>query len=103
MRSIQRAIDESNPRGRSRGPPHGAVRDRQASGGGERALEVYLEHASFEAWWEPYTLGVGPAGAYGGGLDDEARERLRERCRRALPPAPFVQVARAWAARGIAS
>jgi ubiquinone/menaquinone biosynthesis C-methylase UbiE len=69
----------------------------------EQALEVRVEHANFEAWWEPYTLGVGPAGAYVGGLDDEARERLRERCRRALPPAPFVQVARAWAARGTTS
>jgi SAM-dependent methyltransferase len=27
------------------------------------ALSVSLEHATFEEWWEPFTLGVGPAGA----------------------------------------
>lgn len=61
-----------------------------------------LEHASFEAWWEPYTKGVGPAGAYVAGLDPAARERLRDLCRRRLPEGSFVIEARAWAARGIA-
>jgi SAM-dependent methyltransferase len=69
----------------------------------EGTLEVRVEHASFDEWWEPYTLGVGPAGAYVAGLDDGARHRLRERCRTALPSAPFAQTARAWAARGITS
>jgi len=66
-------------------------------------LEVRVEHPSFDAWWEPYTMGVGPAGAYVADLDDETRDRLRERCRDSLPPAPFAQTARAWAARGIAA
>ena len=65
-------------------------------------LEVRVEHPGFEAWWEPYTMGVGPAGAYVAGLDEDARERLKQRCRAALPAAPFVQTARAWAARGTA-
>ena len=26
------------------------------------ALWVHADHTSFEEWWEPYTLGVGPAG-----------------------------------------
>ena len=69
----------------------------------DASLEIHVEHPSFEAWWEPYTMGVGPAGAYVAGLDEAARERLRERCRAALPTAPFVQTARAWAARGIAA
>ena len=30
----------------------------------DTALSVRVDHASFEEWWEPYTLGVGPAGAY---------------------------------------
>jgi len=60
-----------------------------------------LEHATFEAWWEPYTRGVGPAGAYVAGLDDEHRAALREACRAILPPAPFVISAQAWAARGL--
>jgi len=66
------------------------------------ALSVRLEHASFEGWWEPFTLGVGPAGIYVASLDAESRAALRERCRTTLPPAPFVVTARAWAARGIA-
>jgi SAM-dependent methyltransferase len=59
-----------------------------------------VEYASFEEWWEPYTLGVGPAGGYVAGLPADEQERLRELCRGELPPAPFVIDARAWAARG---
>jgi SAM-dependent methyltransferase len=68
----------------------------------ETALHVSLEHPSFEEWWEPFTLGVGPAGAYVAGLDPERRALLRERCRAALPDAPFMLTARAWTARGVA-
>jgi SAM-dependent methyltransferase len=66
-------------------------------------LTITLEHTSFEDWWEPYTLGVGPAGAYVAGLDPERREQLRESCRARLPAAPFLLSARAWAARGRAA
>jgi SAM-dependent methyltransferase len=65
----------------------------------EKGLWVSVEHASFDEWWEPYTLGVGPAGAYIGSLDPDEQERLRELCRERLPEAPFVVKARAWAAR----
>lgn len=67
----------------------------------EAALSVSLEHATFEAWWEPFTLGVGPAGAHVAGLDSQHRAALRERCRAELPEAPFVLTACAWAARGV--
>jgi SAM-dependent methyltransferase len=63
-------------------------------------LSFDVEHRSFEEWWEPYTLGVGPAGAYVAGLSEEARTALLEHCRQVLPPAPFVLTARAWASRG---
>jgi SAM-dependent methyltransferase len=66
------------------------------------SLSVGVEHPTFEDWWEPFTLGVGPAGAYAKGLDSERQAELRERCRALLPPAPFVLTARAWAARGLA-
>jgi SAM-dependent methyltransferase len=66
----------------------------------EKTLEVRAEHPTFEDWWEPFELGVGPAGAYVGGLDPEARTQLRERCRDRLPAPPFVLTACAWAARG---
>jgi ubiquinone/menaquinone biosynthesis C-methylase UbiE len=67
-----------------------------------RTLAVRLEHASFEEWWEPFTRGAGPAGAYTASLDPEHRDALRERCRAMLPEQPFVVEAIAWAARGIA-
>ena len=67
----------------------------------ETTLSAGVEHPSFEAWWEPFTLGVGPAGAYTAGLDARRREQVRERCRELLPAAPFVLQARAWAARGV--
>ncbi len=68
----------------------------------ETALSVSLEHPTFEEWWEPYTFGVGPAGAYVAKLDPERQARLREACRSALPDAPFVLTPRAWTARGFA-
>jgi SAM-dependent methyltransferase len=67
----------------------------------ESTLSVGVEHPTFEDWWEPYTLGVGPAGGYTAGLDEERRDRLRERCREMLPAPPFVLTAIAWAARGL--
>ena len=51
-------------------------------------LTVTLRFASFADWWEPFTLGVGPAGDYvaeaGRGRARGARRRLRRR----LPPGP---------------
>jgi SAM-dependent methyltransferase len=67
----------------------------------ETALSVSVEHRSFDDWWDPFTLGVGPAGSYTVGLDAKRRAQLRERCRDALPAAPFVVHARAWAVRGL--
>jgi SAM-dependent methyltransferase len=43
-------------------------------------LEVEVQHPTFDEWWEPFTLGVGPAGGYVMGLDPQSRERLKERC-----------------------
>jgi SAM-dependent methyltransferase len=63
-------------------------------------FEVSVEHPSFDEWWEPYLLGVGPSGGYVAGLDAAGRDDLRERCRRLLPDEPFTLTARAWAARG---
>jgi SAM-dependent methyltransferase len=68
----------------------------------ESALSVDVEHPTFEDWWEPFTLGVGPAGVFAAGLDGDERARLREACRQRLPAPPFVVTARAWAARGLA-
>ena len=68
----------------------------------DATLSISVEHASFEEWWEPFTAGVGPAGAYLASLDPTRRAELRDRCGALLPPPPFVLTARAWAARGLA-
>jgi len=62
-------------------------------------LTVSVHHEDFEQWWEPYTLGVGPAGAYVHGLDEAGRRALRERCRQLLPEGPFDLTAQVWAVR----
>jgi hypothetical protein len=59
-----------------------------------------VDHESFEEWWTPFTLGVGPAGAYVRDLTDADRSSVRERCRELLPGGPFTIEATAWAARG---
>ena len=65
-------------------------------------LTVAVEHESFEAWWEPFRGGVGPAGKHLAGLSPDRQLELRERCRALLPAGPFVLGADGWAARGLA-
>jgi SAM-dependent methyltransferase len=67
----------------------------------ETALSVRVEHQSFEEWWEPFTLGVGPAGSYTAGLDPKRQDQLRDLCHELVPAAPFELTAVAWAARGL--
>jgi SAM-dependent methyltransferase len=57
-------------------------------------------YTSFQDWWEPYTLGVGPAGDYVRSLDDATRDRLIAACRIRIPDRQFTLDATAWAARG---
>lgn len=59
-------------------------------------LTVTVPFMTFADWWDPFTLGVGPAGAYVTTLDDAARDILRARCAQLLPPAPFDVMASAW-------
>jgi ubiquinone/menaquinone biosynthesis C-methylase UbiE len=68
----------------------------------ETILTATIDHASIEDWWEPFTLGVGPAGAFVARLDREQQARLRHLCRDMLPQPPFMLTAHAWAVRGIA-
>ena len=72
----------------------------QAGLGQARAatLTVRVRHASFGQWWEPFTLGVGPAGAYVASLAGEHRAALREHCRDLLPGGPVEVSASAWGA-----
>jgi len=88
------------------GVRHGHLADLFRAAGLNRVesseVTVTLEHPTFEEWWEPYTRGVGPAGAYVQRLDPKHRDQLRDRCREVLPDAPFMIDSIAWAARGLA-
>ena len=66
------------------------------------SLDVEVAYESFDECWEPFALGVGPAGAYFASLDPNAREALREGCftRFGSPAGPFSLTARAFAVRG---
>jgi ubiquinone/menaquinone biosynthesis C-methylase UbiE len=63
------------------------------------SLTITVRFATVEDWWEPFTLGVGPAGAYVAQLDEAQRDDLRGRCARLLPPSPFTIAASAWCVR----
>lgn len=65
----------------------------------EATLTVVAEHPTFDDWWQPYTLGVGPAGSYLATLEPAHREELAAQCRGRLPAAPFSIEATAWAVR----
>jgi len=65
----------------------------------DTSLTVSVEYESFAEWWEPYTLGVGPAGDYVSHLEPDERRRLKERCAEILPEPPFTIDATAWAVR----
>jgi SAM-dependent methyltransferase len=66
----------------------------------ESALTVTVAFGTLEEWWEPFTLGVGPAGDYVARLDDSGRAALLEACGRQLPAPPFEVSATAWCASG---
>jgi SAM-dependent methyltransferase len=66
------------------------------------SLTVRVRFASYDEWWAPYELGVGPAGAYVVTLDDDHRRQLRARCAELLPKPPFEQAVSAWCVRALA-
>jgi ubiquinone/menaquinone biosynthesis C-methylase UbiE len=92
--------DESNLAGAREGHLTELFREAGLNEVEETALSVSVEHANFDAWWEPFTFGVGPAGAYLSQLDPERQTRLRELCRAAFSEGDLILTARAWAARG---
>ena len=63
-------------------------------------LTVAVDYPSFEQWWRPLTLGVGPAGTYVASLNADQRAVLRERCRALLPVGPIEIQASAWTVAG---
>jgi SAM-dependent methyltransferase len=63
-------------------------------------LEITVELPDFDDWWEPYTLGVGPAGQYMSTLSADHREAIREHCKELLPDGAISIEAAAWVALG---
>ena len=67
-------------------------------------LRVESTYAGFDELWEPFTYGVGPAGAYCAKLSPEQREQLRAELFSGLgrPGGEFTLGATACAVRGVA-
>jgi SAM-dependent methyltransferase len=72
---------------------------------GTRQLAISVTYADFEDYWGPFTLGVGPGGAYVASLDVVDLDRLRDECfhRLGFPAGAFTMDARALAVRGVVS
>ncbi len=96
-RSTRRA--PTSPTARARVPATWPRSSRAAGFEGidEVTLTARVEHPTFEEWWGPFELGVGPTSEAFAELGPERVAQIRERCREALPPAPFTVEARAWA------
>ncbi|HVU92766.1 MAG TPA: methyltransferase domain-containing protein [Jatrophihabitans sp.] len=63
-------------------------------------MTVRVPMAGFDDWWEPFLLGVGPAGQYLAAATRARREQLRQRCAECLPAGPFEVEATAWVTTG---
>jgi SAM-dependent methyltransferase len=71
-----------------------------------RAIDVATDFADFDAYWQPFLGGQGPAPAYAMALDEQRRSRLRDRIRAGMPTGPdgsIALTARAWAIRATRS
>jgi SAM-dependent methyltransferase len=70
----------------------------------EEALVIDQAYTSFHDYWEPFTKGAGPGGAFVVSLPEGRRQQLETRMRRRLlgdrPDGPFKLTARAWCVRG---
>jgi SAM-dependent methyltransferase len=96
-------VDESHLNGARRGHLGQLLSEAGLGQVIEQELAVSRDYANFEAWWEPFTRGVGPGGAYVASLSPDRVHAFRERCRAELPDGPFTLNAVAWAARGVRS
>jgi SAM-dependent methyltransferase len=63
-------------------------------------LAVTVRYPSFEHWWQPLTLGAGPAGTYVASLDADRHAALRRHCQALLPAGPVEVRASAWTVSG---
>ena len=70
----------------------------------EEPLVIDQAYSSFNDYWEPFTKGAGPGGAYVVSLSEDRRQQLEARMRKRLlgdrQDGPFTLTARAWCVRG---
>lgn len=64
-------------------------------------LEVPMHFATFDDYWEPFLLGIGPAGDFTRALDDEGRAALRDELRRRLGDGAIEMSSTARWVRGV--
>jgi len=91
------ATDESGLAGVGEGQLAALFGRAGLAGADATTLTVRASYAAFGQWWQPLTLGVGPAGDYVGSLTAQRRRLLRDRCRKLLGEGPFDVSATAWA------
>jgi hypothetical protein len=60
------------------------------------ALEVSVDYAGFEDFWQPFTFAVGPAGLALAALEDDEQDAVRAALRAELPEGSFTLPARCW-------
>jgi ubiquinone/menaquinone biosynthesis C-methylase UbiE len=69
-----------------------------------QALVINQAYSSFSDYWEPFTKGAGPGGAFVVSLSEDHRQQLEARMRKRLlgdrQDGPFTLKARAWCVRG---
>ena len=94
------ARNESDGAGASEGALAALFAAAGLGGAAATTLTVQVRYATFEQWWETFTLGVGPAGGYVTALADDRRRLLRDHCRQLLPAEPLDVSATAWAVTG---
>jgi len=90
------APDESGLAGVGEGQLAGLFGEAGLTVADATTLTVRVSYATFGQWWQPFTLGVGPAGDYVASLTTPRRRLLRARCRELLG-GPFEVSATAWA------
>jgi len=99
----RRSLDPQVPAAR-RGSGEGELEALVAQAGlvdvHESVATVEVGFASFDEWWEPFTLGVGPVGEYVSSLTTAGVAALRRACAERLPSGDFVTTASAWVAIG---
>jgi SAM-dependent methyltransferase len=78
------------------------LRDAGLAGVAAGAISASSTYADFEDWWTPFTLGVGPAGAFYDSLSAAERETLRAAAFELLgePSEAFTLTGHAWYATG---